>query len=171
MGEKKGKGKGLYNRDDQGDYWWELRDCAYYGEFEKEKIVYPNMTKYRPFLYDTERFYTNQKCYIMTGNTSTLKYLIALLNSWLFDFAFKDYFPELLGGTRELSKVFFETIPLPKIPENAQQPFITLVDQILSAKQKDPNADTSALERQIDKMVYKLYDLTPDNIAVVEWKG
>ena len=170
MGEKKGKGKGLYNRDDQGGYWWELRDCDYYGEFEKEKIVYPNMTKYRPFLYDTERFYTNQKCYIMTGNTSTLKYLIALLNSWLFDFAFKDYFPELLGGTRELSKVFFETIPLPKIPENAQQSFITLIDQIIVAKQQVLNADTSALERQIDQMVYKLYDLTPEEIAIVEGK-
>ncbi len=43
-----------------------------------------------------------------------------------------------------------------------QQPFITLVDQILAAKKKDPNADTSALEKQIDEMVYKLYDLTPE---------
>src|SRR3990170_854687 len=46
MGEKKGKGKGLYNRDDQGDYWWELRDCDYYGEFEKEKIIYPDISGY-----------------------------------------------------------------------------------------------------------------------------
>ncbi|MGB9913392.1 MAG: hypothetical protein ACPLRO_08505, partial [Candidatus Kapaibacteriota bacterium] len=36
----KGKGKGLFNRDDQGDYWWELRHCDYYPEFEKEKIVW-----------------------------------------------------------------------------------------------------------------------------------
>ncbi len=43
-----------------------------------------------------------------------------------------------------------------------QQPFITLVDQIIAAKKKDPNADTSALEKQIDEMVYKLYDLTPE---------
>ncbi len=48
-----------------------------------------------------------------------------------------------------------------------QQPFITLVDQILAAKKKDPNADTSALEHQIDKMVYKLYGLTDDEIAIV----
>jgi len=43
--------------------------------------------------------------------------------------------------------------------------------QILAAKQKDPNTDTSALERQIDQMVYELYGLTPEEIAVVEWKG
>jgi hypothetical protein len=47
-----------------------------------------------------------------------------------------------------------------------QQPFITLVDQILAAKQKDPNADTSALEMQIDQMVYKLYDFTPEEIEI-----
>ena len=51
-----------------------------------------------------------------------------------------------------------------------QQPFITLVDKILAAKQKDPNADTSALERQIDEMVYELYGLTPEEIAIVEGK-
>jgi adenine-specific DNA-methyltransferase len=49
-----------------------------------------------------------------------------------------------------------------------QQPSITLVDQILAAKQKDPQADTSALEKQIDDMVYKLYGLTPEGIEIVE---
>jgi len=50
------------------------------------------------------------------------------------------------------------------------QPFITFVDQILAAKQKDPSADTSVLERQIDEMVYKLYGLTPEEIEIVEGK-
>ncbi len=52
-----------------------------------------------------------------------------------------------------------------------QQPFIILVDQILAAKQKDPNAKTSALERQIDQMVYNLYGLTEDEIKIVECYG
>ena len=64
---------------------------------------------------------------------------------------------------------------------NQKQPFITLVEQILAAKQQPPSspfvkgelssADTSALERQIDKMVYELYGLTQEKIAVVEGKG
>lgn len=45
-----------------------------------------------------------------------------------------------------------------------------LVTQILAAKQRGPNADTSALERQIDEMVYELYELTPEEIAIVEGK-
>ena len=49
-----------------------------------------------------------------------------------------------------------------------QQPFINLVDQILSAKVANPKADTSALEKQIDEMVYKLYELTEEEIAIIE---
>jgi hypothetical protein len=52
--------------------------------------------------------------------------------------------------------------------QHKQQPFITLVDQILTAKQKDPNADISALEREIDKMVYDLYGLAQEEVAIVE---
>ena len=44
------------------------------------------------------------------------------------------------------------------------------MSQILALKQKDPQADTSALERQIDQMVYKLYGLTAEEIAIVEGK-
>ena len=51
-----------------------------------------------------------------------------------------------------------------------QQPFITLVDQIITAKKKDPNANTSALERQIDEMVYKIYGLTDGEVEIVEGK-
>ena len=46
---------------------------------------------------------------------------------------------------------------------------IKIYNNIYCAKQK--NADTATLEKQIDEMVYKLYDLTPDEIAIVEGKG
>jgi hypothetical protein len=49
-----------------------------------------------------------------------------------------------------------------------QQPFISLVDHILAAKKKDPHANTSIPEKKIDEMVYTLYDLTPEEIAIVE---
>ena len=153
-------------RQDKGDYWWELRACAYLGEFEKEKIIYPNMTKYRPFVYDKNFYFTNQKCFIVTSNFENLMYLVSILNSWVFDFAFKDYFPELLGGTRELSKIFFEKVPIPKISPEEQQPFIDLVDKII--KKKELGDDTTAEEKQIDLMVYKLYELTYDEVKVVE---
>ena len=164
------RGKGLFNRDDQGANWWNLRACAYYPEFEKEKIVYPNMTKFLPFVYDMDGFYTNQKIFIITGG-NYLKYLTGYFNSKVATKWIRENCPELQGGTRELSKVFFENISIPPVTE-ANHHLVTqienLVDQILSAKRTDPNANVSDLENEIDQIVYLLYNLTPDEIAIVE---
>jgi tRNA1(Val) A37 N6-methylase TrmN6 len=85
--------------------WFETQDqIVYHKDFEKPKIIYPNMTKYMPFIYDEEKFYANQKCFIITG--THLKYLTCFFNSKLFKYCFSDNFPELQGGTREFSKVF-----------------------------------------------------------------
>ena len=166
----KKRGKGLFNRDDQGENWWNLRACAYYSEFEKEKIVYPNMTKFLPFVYDMDGFYINQKIFIITGG-NYLKYLTGYFNSKVSAKWIRENCPELQGGTRELSKVFFENISIPPVTE-ANHHLVTqienLVDQILSAKRTDPNANVSDLENEIDQIVYLLYDLTADEIAIVE---
>ena len=147
--------------------WYEIQDSiSYYEEFQKEKIMYPNMTKYRPFLYDVKNYYSNDKSFIINGQSSSLKYIISILNSWVFEFAFKNRFPELLGGTRELSKIFFELLPIPIISEEEQKPFIELVDIILTKKEN--GEDTSIEENKIDRMVYELYGLTEDEIKIVE---
>ena len=98
----------IKNRTDKGDTPYNLRSCAYLDYFFKPKIVYPNMTKFLPFIYDDKKFLTNQKCFIITGKN--IAFLTAFLNSSLFKFCFRDAFPELQGGTRELSKIFFNKI-------------------------------------------------------------
>ncbi|HHW19761.1 Eco57I restriction-modification methylase domain-containing protein [Thermodesulfovibrio thiophilus] len=162
----KGKGKGLYNRDDQGDYWWELRDCDYYDEFEKEKIIYPVIGQNGTFCFDSKGFYNNDKAFFITGKH--LKFIIAILNSKLtFEYLLK--IGSGLGKEGfEFRKIYVEQLPIPKISESDQKPFIDLVDKILAAKAEDPDADTSELETQIDQMVYKLYGLTDEEIKVIE---
>ncbi len=161
---------GTTSRKKTGNKWFETQDqICYYEEFEKEKIIYPNMTKYLPFLFDSNNFYTNQKCFIVTGKC--LRYLTGYFNSRISYKWIKENCPELQGGTRELSKIFFEGIPIPPItPEN--QPTVhqieRYVDQILSTKKADPKTDTSDLEKLIDQLVYKLYDLTEEEIAIIE---
>jgi hypothetical protein len=71
--------------------------------------MYPNMIKFMPFYYDERGFYQNGKSFMITG--THVSYLAAFLNSSLFKFCFRDNFPELLGGTRELRKIFFDKIP------------------------------------------------------------
>ena len=65
---------------EDGKYkWFEIQDStAYYKNFEKEKIIYPNMTSFLPFVYDIKKYYTNAKCYILTNTNNSnvnLKYL------------------------------------------------------------------------------------------------
>ncbi len=158
-------------------HWLELDNNPkddYLGNFEKEKIIYPNMTKYLPFMYDDKKFYTNQKCFIITCKsqyTDVLIYLTAYLNSRISQYWIRNNCPELQGGTRELSKVFFEKIPIPPITDENKHivsQIESLVDQILSLKKGNFDADTIEYEREIDQLVYELYDLTPEEIEIVE---
>ena len=114
--------------------WYALQrwGANYWEEFEKPKIIYPNMTKYMPFFYDELGMYTNQKCFILTGQH--LHYLIAFLNSSIFKICYRESFPELQGGTRELSKIFFENILIPVLPEVQMHDFETLVDDLIQGK-------------------------------------
>lgn len=113
----------LVKRYDKGNHWSNLRNCKFIEEFDKEKIIYPNMTSVFPFVYDENGYYTNQKCYILTlkhNNNKLLKTLTAYLNSNLSKFLLKMFFPELLGGTRELNEVVFKNFPI-IIPNSEKQ--------------------------------------------------
>ncbi len=72
-----------------------------------------------------------------------------------------------MGVTRWFS-ISVETIPIPDIPAAEQHPFIRLVDRILKAKTANPKADTTGQEAEIDRLVSKLYQLTPEEIAIIE---
>ena len=68
-----------------------------------------------------------------------------------------------VGQGYQLSKIFVENFPIPKIDEEKQKPFIELVDKILALKK-----DTKELEDKIDEMVYNLYDLNEDEIETIK---
>ncbi|MGK5094384.1 Eco57I restriction-modification methylase domain-containing protein, partial [Deltaproteobacteria bacterium TL4] len=157
LGEKAQKAKGLFNRDDQGKTPYNLRNCAYINEFEKEKIVYAEIVYDSAFYYDTMGFYPEATSFLMTGEC--LKFLIALLNSKLLTYAFKSFYAggDLRGNTFRYKKVFLENLPIPKLNPASQHPFEVLVDHVLFSRGKDMDSEASMLERVIDSMVYELY--------------
>lgn len=117
--------------------WFETQDSiAYYSEFSKPKIMYPNMTSMFPFIYDDKGFYGNDKTFMITANDDTinLKYITAILNSKLCKLWIWYNCPELQGGTREIRKVYFENFSIPECRD--QQPFIVLADKMLSLHQQ-----------------------------------
>jgi len=97
----------------------------------------------------------------------SLKYVLALLNSRLF-FIWLYHKGKRKGEMLEPYQKPLSEIPIKVISGTEQKPFIALVDRILAAKARDATADVSALEREIDELVYALYGLTPEEIKIVE---
>ena len=149
--------------------WYALQRFGsnYWRDFDKPKIIYPNMTKFLPFFLDfDDNYFHNDKSFHMVADR--IYWLSAFLNSKLFKYCFQDNFPELLGGTRELRKVFFDKIPVKQISDFQEIPFKELVINILSSKKQNPSTDTTVLESQIDQLVYQLYELTEEEIKIIE---
>ncbi|MRN03708.1 type II restriction endonuclease, partial [Riemerella anatipestifer] len=132
-------------------------------DFSRPKVIYPNMTKFLPFVYDGKGFLTNQKCFIITG--SKVEFLTAFLNSSLFKYCFKDDFPELQGGTRELSKIFFDKITVMQISEETNLQFKKIIDDI--QQMKENGESTKELELIIDTLLFNLYNLKEEEIKEI----
>lgn len=100
------------------------------------------------------------------------KFILALLNSKLLNFYYlKKFTTKKQEVFPEIQTYLYEQLPIPKITtsnKNKVDKIIALVDKILESKAQDSAFDTSHLESQIDKLVYDLYDLTPDEIKIIE---
>ncbi|GAA8901517.1 class I SAM-dependent DNA methyltransferase [Helicobacter pylori] len=161
----------IATRSDQGDTPYHLRNCAYLEDFEKEKIVYPCIMAKEPcFVYEEKGFYAPAPANIITGDKIEIKYITALLNSKCIYFAMRKFY--MGGGIEgELKTNNLEKIPIPKITPQNQKLTDKITDgakAILEAKEKDPKANTQKLEKEIDALVYQLYNLTDEEIKIIE---
>ncbi|PUD42969.1 class I SAM-dependent DNA methyltransferase [Helicobacter pylori] len=166
----------IATRSDQGDTPYNLRNCAYLEDFEKEKIVYGEIVQEPRFYLDNGEcelggFYAEATSFILTGEH--LRYLLGMLHSKLITFAFKTFYAG--GGLGEsgyrYKKAFIERLPIPKITTKNQELADKITDcaeQILALKAKDPKANTQRLEKEIDALVYQLYHLTDEEIKIIE---
>ena len=115
----------------------------------------------------------NTNCVYNVKNSYSLKFLLGLCHSKPFNLIYETLFGALRmsGGYMQFQAPQLRVMPVPDITLQDECFVRELVDQILAAKKKDPNADTSALESEIDQLVYKLYGLTDDEIAIVEGRN
>ena len=155
-------------------HWLELDNNPqdnYLAEFEKEKVVYSEIVRQPQFYLDSEGYFVEATSFLMTGRN--VKYICGLLNSKPVTYFFKKWYAG--GGLGEegyrYKKAFLENLPIPAItPTN--EPIVKqiehLVDQILSSKKQNLNAETSHWERKIDQLIYQLYQLTPEEIQILE---
>ena len=121
--------------------------------------------------YDTKKF----KAFASTNNIvlkdefkHLYKYFLALLNSNVLNWYYANNFSNNSTLTVNISKTYLEQLPIPISFEKQQQSIINLVDKILYTKKDNPQTDTSALEHQIDLLVYHLYDLTFEEAKIID---
>ena len=143
----------LAKRSDKGDTPYNMRNCAYLESFAAPKIIYPEVTKYRPFMYDESGIMVNKTCFILVekeNNINKLKYLAAILNSKLADFWIWYNCPEVGDDRRHMGKAYFENFPIPECAD--QQPFIDLADRMLSLNKDLQTKRARFLRRLQDNM-------------------
>jgi len=152
-------------RFDKGEYWWELRNCAYYSLFSNPKIIFPNLQNTNKFAFDESGNYINAPAVFIPTND---KSLLGILNSKIVWYFLKSICVVRSGGFIEVKPQYFEQIPIPEISEEIKSVLTDKVDDIIVLKKSDPAADTNVLEADIDRIVYKLYGLTEEEIRIVE---
>lgn len=159
--------QGLYLKN----HFNEFVSCGDIEVLSKPKLMMKRIGKYPEVCYDDtgiSAFHTVHTIRITDERYSPF-YIMALLNSKLIGAIFRMRVP-LKGDVFPEFRVFDlnKQIPIKTISISQQQPIITLVNQILEAKQENPQADTAEWENEIDQLVYQLYGLTDEEIAIVE---
>lgn len=157
-------GREIATRKKTGNKWFETQDqIAYYKEFEQQKIMYPNMTKYLPFFLDEGRYFSNDKTFLISGKL--LSYLTAFLNSQLFKYVYREKFPELQGGTRELRKIFFDKLRIPRIDAVKEEIFHKLVTCMqLSYSAGLPNQE---VDERVNTLIYDICELNQKEREII----
>jgi len=165
-------------RRDKGDYWWELRSCKYYNLFNNTKIICPSIVKKLSATLDDKKCISNDKTIIIASDDY---YLLGLLNSSLMDFYFRNTSNKLLNNHFELRLALLASFPIRNISKTnsfsikSQKGIETYAKRLSKLHSIPYNERTDSIadeiqstERSLNHIVYKLYNLTPSEIFLVE---
>jgi len=135
-----------------------------------EKLISKFVGVRLTFTIDFNQNYVLNSCCLteLTNNNYSIKSLLGLLNSSLLNFYFKNVFTDYRETFPIMKSGNIEDLPIVELSQAAQNKTEKLVDKILKLKQTNPKADTRAVEKEIDQLVYKLYSLTEEEIKIVE---
>ena len=180
------KGKDWPGRKPGSYKWYEIQDTIdYYQEFEKPKIIYAEIATRGQFTFDSNSFFSDTTSYIMGSDS---EYLLGILNSKLFTFLFSNTSSEIRGGFFRWKRQYISPIPIRMLDlsnstDKAIHDHIThLVKSMLALHKQLASANSvsqreiiqrqiDATDAEIDRLVYELYGLTEEEIAVVEGAG
>ncbi|MEP7218520.1 MAG: TaqI-like C-terminal specificity domain-containing protein, partial [Bacteroidota bacterium] len=157
--------KRLIDRDDQGKYYWELRSCAYLSEFNESKIAWGNLATAPQFTFVESGYCINAPA---TFVVSKSHFLLALLNSRVTQYLVSKNAAGRQGGFLEYKPMYIAQVHVPSVAPEQQAEITRLVKAVLHVMKNDANADVTTLDREIDEIIYELYGLTKNEIAIIE---
>ena len=152
-----------------GDWLAEPRYSANYDA--KKKIIIRQTGSKLICTLDYNQFVVRDNLYtiISTKSGYTEEIILGLLNSFLLNWYYQNIINNEVGeALAQVKRGHLAILPIPKINLDLFDKVINRVDKILTAKKSDPNADTTALETEIDQLVYQLYELTAEEIKIIE---
>ena len=157
------------NRGAQGQHWTNLRACSFYDDFKKEKIVWIELSDSGRFALCNEEVYLlNSAYFLLPPSGIDSKFLLGILNSSTIRF-YLNLVAETSGmGTSRWINNYVKEFPIPVVAYEQQTGIIKIVNQILEVKAADSDANIADLEQEIDERVYALYNLTQEDITIVQ---
>ena len=160
----------LRKRQDKGATPYNLRSCAYYEEFAREKLFWMDMSPEGRFAYSDSQMFCNNKGYILTSAPcgESPEWLSAILNSTLVTWMVRHTARTTGEGLIQWERFVVEQIPIPRLAPADQRPFAEVTVRILKSLDADSDADVSALEAELNQLVYDLYGLNHNEIRLVE---
>ena len=161
------------SRTTMGDkhFWYQPVRFGTLKLFNGDKIIGPGIVSHNKFVLDDQgyAFSFGNMYAIATDNSGIdLKVLLGILNSKLIEFYLHKVAPVKQGGYFSYGATVLENIPLNYPVATIKDNILELVEQIISSLKCNPSADTTALESEIDRLVYQLYGLTDEEIKIVE---
>jgi len=176
-----------------GKYWikWDgvyldyklsrIHSCKRKDIFQSnEKLFFRRVSEDLMFAYDNEQYFALNTLVVVNlkkAATVNLKHILAIMNSRVMNYIYKRKFKSTKKVFSEIQARTVSQLPIAHINPTGQAPLIALVDQILAiTKDEDymqnpqKQAKVKSLGEEIDQLVYKLYDLTPEEIKIVEGK-
>ena len=160
-------GEDFKNRGEQGYSYYNLRNCAYIMKYLSPKIIYADIVQEAgKFYYDDECYFTNDTAFLISGDN--LHYLLGILNSKAFTFFYKCFYCGSALGNKGLryKRDFLMKVPIPIASDYTQSCIESSVKDILDANKN--GTSTVELEQEIDRLVYHLYDLTYDEVLIID---
>ena len=146
-------------------------NTEYSEKFKNEMIILPRTVLFLQATMKEKGIVLLDRIYYLTQKSSVnTRFILGVINSKVTNFWFEHYYgtTKVSGGYFDLNGTQIKSIPIPAATLDKQNDIARIVDEILFRKNQNTNANTTALEKEIDQQVYQLYNLTPEEIAIIE---